>query len=861
MRLPTHPVVWLTLLACLCVSTGLAQPYINEFSNGSSGSKEFYEIVVDGTPGGFIDIRGWILDDHSGYFGCASGNGIASGHLRFANISTWQCVKVGSIILIYNPSDVNSAITAADDYTDANGDYLYVLPINATGMFQTSTSLPSSSNCNDFSGTLSTSGAGTNWSCIALGNGGDAAEIVNPTNTSVPHHAISYGSISGSSAIHFGGNGGGKNYSFTNGSGNNYALQTNWTTGNASTFDTPGAPNNNANNAWIQGLRANFSAGNTQGCPPFTTSFEINNLGSSLTATWNFGDGSAAVQGDSVTHTFVNNGTYNVVVTVSSGGCSYADTTTVTVAGVEVNLVPVAPLCHNDAPVSLSGTPTGGTFFGSGVSGTQFDPSVAGIGTHAVGYTMGSGSCADTAFVWVQVLSSPTVNIQASGNGDYCQGDQVQLSATGNGTFAWSTGQTSATITVTQSGAYIVSASASCGTAQDTHTVAFNPLPNALISSDDSLTICNGDTVTLTASGGQSYAWSTGAQNASTQVTSVGTYFVTAYNDCGWDATSVYVAQVPEPPFTLKATKDSICPGESTVLSLFGSQTSQVWSQGAITAAITVTKPGTYSVTFSGVCNERKADIEITGLPNPKLDIQPEGPIYTCPGDSVILSATHEGWLYWNTGARLDQIKVAGEGMYVARSETVCGVLSDTIEVLHYPTPEITLSHYPQKNMVPANVEITADVHGGVEILHWNLDSLTLYETGNSIYQHFEEADTVNIQVWVQDEYGCLYMHSKELIITDLITLYIPKAFTPNGNGRNEIFEVRGTGIYDLHLEIYDRWGRQITAVNGQGEESVMWDGKSNGVACPKGIYAFILDYKTVGGGPRIQMGSVTLLR
>ena len=103
----------LLLIIALTCFKGNAQIYVNEFSNGPSGTnQEFVELVVsNGIPGSTVDIRGWIIDDNSGYWSCGVGWGIASGHLRFAQINNWRCVPTGSIILLYNDQNKHPLIT------------------------------------------------------------------------------------------------------------------------------------------------------------------------------------------------------------------------------------------------------------------------------------------------------------------------------------------------------------------------------------------------------------------------------------------------------------------------------------------------------------------------------------------------------------------------------------------------------------------------------------------------------------------------------------------------------------------------------------------------------------------------------
>ena len=95
---------------------------VNELSNGPSGSKEYIELVVVGPACTNVDIRGIKVDDNNGTiyngFGTTlTGSGVSAGHLRFANIAQWSAVPTGSIILIYNNTDLN-ALLPTDDPND-----------------------------------------------------------------------------------------------------------------------------------------------------------------------------------------------------------------------------------------------------------------------------------------------------------------------------------------------------------------------------------------------------------------------------------------------------------------------------------------------------------------------------------------------------------------------------------------------------------------------------------------------------------------------------------------------------------------------------------------------------------------------
>lgn len=95
----------------------------------------------------------------------------------------------------------------------------------------------------------------------------------------------------------------------------------------------------------------------------------------------------------------------------------------------------VTQFCASDAAVTLTATPAGGTFSGSGVSGNTFDPEMLPAGTSSITYTVtDTTGCTSSASVSVTVLPSPAVN----GIPPYvCSGSNVMLTATGSDYFVW----------------------------------------------------------------------------------------------------------------------------------------------------------------------------------------------------------------------------------------------------------------------------------------------------------------------------------------------------------------------------------------------------------------------------------------
>lgn len=99
---------------------------------------------------------------------------------------------------------------------------------------------------------------------------------------------------------------------------------------------------------------------------------------------------------------------------------------------------------------------------------------------------------------------------------------------------------------------------------------------------------------------------------------------------------------------------------------------------------------------------------------------------------------------------------------------------------------------------------------------------------------------------------------SNHLRIKPASTLFIPNAFTPNGNNLNEAFGAKGQYLYDYHIEIYNAWGERVFE---SGECMATWDGTYKGEPAGQNVYFYRISAKGTDGKLYIRSGTVTLLR
>lgn len=323
-------------------------------------------------------------------------------------------------------------------------------------------------------------------------------------------------------------------------------------------------------------------------------------------------------------------GNQTIYVLVSNGGCSYVVSlqllrtavTTLTIAQPQTVTctTPQVTLNASASVIPVGSTITWTTTGGTIVSGANtLNPVVSAGGTYTLTVTNvsqpGNLSCTYTSNVTVpQDTTLPTAGVTSS-QPRICLGESVTLTATGGATYNWTglpgNGSTQVVSpgTTTIYTVYAVGANGCVSATPATVTVEVGP-PIAGISASKSK-ICEGESVTLTATGGITYNWVGLPGNGNTQVVTppVGTteYSVYALGGNGCSSVNPATVKIEVVPAIVSTLKDVyVCAGDSGILDAgAGLNYTYLWSTGATTQTISVNLPGTYSVTISnGTCSK-----------------------------------------------------------------------------------------------------------------------------------------------------------------------------------------------------------------------------------------------------------------
>ena len=348
------------------------------------------------------------------------------------------------------------------------------------------------------------------------------------------------------------------------------------------------------------------------------------------TYSWSPAIGLSATTGATVTANPIVTTLYTVTGTNTSTGCVKTATVTVT-----VNPLPVVSagadqtLCNQPIPVTLTGTPVGGTWSGPNItSGGIFTPT--GTGTFTVVYTFtNTNNCTNSDNAIITVIN-PT-NANAGPDQAICiNSANIQLVGTPTGG-SWSGSNlvsSAGLFTPSQSGTFNLIYSYGTGTclSRDTMIMTVNPLPNVTVSPSSS--ICIGSSTVLTAAGANTYSWSpaiglsatTGATvTANPIVTTL--YTVTGTNtSTGCVKTATVTVTVNPLPVVSAGADQTLC-NQPIPVTLTGTPVGGTWSGPNITSGgiFTPTGTGTFTVvyTFTNTNNCTNSDNAIITVINP----------------------------------------------------------------------------------------------------------------------------------------------------------------------------------------------------------------------------------------------------
>lgn len=407
--------------------------------------------------------------------------------------------------------------------------------------------------------------------------------------------------------------------------------------------------------------------------------------------------------------------------------------------------------------------------------------------------------CLSSKDVLVEVFDNPTA--EAGDDVELCLGEQTQLEGSGGLVYQWSPGQSLSDSLVvdpfaspTTTTDYVLRVADQRG-CQDTDTVQVVVHPLPEVRASEEATICELDSIGLQASGAIRYEW----------------FPVSSLSDPG----------VADPV---------AFPRDTTTYIVIGTDANGCASRDSVTISV-IPKPQTL-IEGENLCDLRYIELRASG-----------GETYR-----------------WNTGETepILQVLPADSTTYIATAWVgSCEGYPDTITIDEsFGYPEAQFEVLQENDFAPQTISF-ANQSTGAERYYWTFGfSPTPSYEENPSYG-YPSAGEYEVQLISISAGGCPDT-AYQVIRLENVTLFVPSAFSPNGDDSNDFFYVGQNGLATLNLTIYNRWG---TVVHEANQLDFRWDGTQAGRPVQEGVYVYVIRAMSVNGKSITRHGTVTLVR
>ncbi|MEI7597581.1 MAG: PKD domain-containing protein, partial [Bacteroidota bacterium] len=481
-------------------------------------------------------------------------------------------------------------------------------------------------------------------------------------------------------------------------------------------------------------------------------------------------------------------------------------------------------------------------------------------------------------------------------------GGGVITSGSGQGPYEvhWNTAGTfNITLAVTENG---------CTSPITSQPITVNPIPLSTFTASSPICVYNSSNIIYTggASINASYYWNfagatvlsgSGQGPFQIQWDTPGTYDISltvSENNCTSIVTNKTVVVYPKPTSTFQV-QTPVCVNEPSQIVYTGTASSTAgyhWNFSGTTATTganqgpytaTWDTPGTYNVSLYVIENGCYSDsstmqVEVMPLPLVAFSANPTAGCIPVSVQFTDISPDATSWT-WNFGDPTsgsnsslvqnpthvyNEANSYNVSLTIEGSNGCVNSLTNNSMITGYPLPQAEFYNLPEVGSLE-NSNITFYPSGSSSnIVAWSWDFGDFYTSDNysnleSPSHTYQHTGNYTITLLAETEYGCKDSVQKTILIREDFAIYIPNAFTPNGDFANETFGPQGVGYDENYykLEIYDRWGELVFSTT---DITKHWDGKFQGKTSKQDVYNWVIDIKEKDGIKHHFTGVVTLI-
>lgn len=531
-----------------------------------------------------------------------------------------------------------------------------------------------------------------------------------------------------------------------------------------------------------------------------------------------------------------------------------------------VNLLPATPtldlgadtsLCSGESFVISITTPGVSILWPDGTNGSTY--TVVSPGQVYAAISDICGQSLDT----LQVDLLPDVPVLDLGpDQSLCPGEVIVINPGITGvSYMWQDGTTNTSFQATQEGTIILSISNECGVSIDTVEI-IGSTQGPIVDLGTDIQACEGEVVTIQSGiSGVNYLWQDGSTDPNYTTSQSGEFILIVSNSCGSNADTIVVDISGVPPAPSLGPDITLC--EGVVLNLISNadaETTIKWQDGSSAHSFLVYSAGIYSLTESNRCGEGSDTILVLFLDAPDPFSLGSDTIL-CPGESIILTSPSTAYdIFWQDGSSESSFIADEAGTYYLQLSNDCGMVTSVIQV-EFDNRVITINLDPTMSWCEGELitlDVTQPFMAGYLWSNGALSSsIEVSSTGLYSVSVSTPCNSISLNVDVIQGADCFKPESHN-------DIYIPNAFSPNGDGINDVFTVSfGSDLQPIGIQgvIYDRWGNLVYTSRAI---PFVWDGYFNSETRMPGVYAYMIAVQYMEGAivkEKVKSGDVSLIK
>jgi gliding motility-associated-like protein len=505
-------------------------------------------------------------------------------------------------------------------------------------------------------------------------------------------------------------------------------------------------------------------------------------------------------------------------------------------------------------------------------------------GTYSQTFTAANG-CDSISNVTLTLNSLPIIN--AGSDVTVCQGSSVTLNASGANTYSWDNSVINNVAFTPNVGSAVYTVTGTnlngCVNSDDL-IVLVNPSP--IVNAGGNISICIGNSVTLSGAGADSYSWDNGVADGVLFIpltAGITTYTVTGTSIAGCVSSDQINVTVNALPNVNAGNDQVICEGNSVVLTGSGAVTYS-WSGGVNNGVQFIPSLGTSSFTVVGTtlagCTSSD-QVNVVVNPNPIVTFTADVTTGCSPLavnlSNTTLNSSNCTWTLSNglTFANCGSIPVTftQAGCYdVALTTTNSNGCTSAFAIPSF----ICVQAQPDAEFIASPNPVTTDntlvnftnESSGADSYSWNFGDDSALSTLSDPFHVFPDNSEANYMVTLiaSTSFGCIDSAMAIIEVQEGLLYYIPNSFTPDGDLFNQTFKpifTSGFDPFDYTLLIFNRWGEIVFESRNP---EIGWDGTYGGNheigLCQEGVFTWKIEFKTIRNDERkMIVGHVNLLR